>query len=246
MPEPDTPENSAIASAVREELARRRMSRATLAAEARISLSSLEKALAGQRPFTDATVIRLEEALGKKLRQTSPAEVAPPTLGSYARAAVSWLEGDYLTLRPSGSDPSALYAYRTAIRWDHEKSHLVFSESERLDSAFTQKGDVSIPHQSGHIYLITNRHGQHRLAILARPTIDDEIHGLLTTLQQGRGAQLTPIAMPIVLVKRSRLGEDAATGKIGETHGCYRDYRTRLDRTLSDGFATLLGMNRLP
>ncbi len=49
-------------------------------------------------------------------------------------------------------------------------SSLIFRESERLDSEFTQHGDVSVPNQSGHIYLVTNRHGQYRLIIVTRPT----------------------------------------------------------------------------
>ena len=47
----------------------------------------------------------------------------------------SWLEGDYLTLRPSFSDAQSAYAYRTEIRWDKALSHLVFRESDRLDAA---------------------------------------------------------------------------------------------------------------
>jgi len=57
-----------VASQVREELARRRISRRGLADLAKISISTLEKALSGRRPFTLATTIRLEEALGVALR----------------------------------------------------------------------------------------------------------------------------------------------------------------------------------
>jgi hypothetical protein len=60
---------------------------------------------AGRRPFTLATTIRLEEALGVNLRdQSAPAPAAVPAgrspglapgeLGFYSRPAVSWLEGD--------------------------------------------------------------------------------------------------------------------------------------------------------
>lgn len=62
------PDSEAIGRRVQEELARRRMSRQALADSARISLPTLEKALAGKRPFTLATIIRLEEALGTALR----------------------------------------------------------------------------------------------------------------------------------------------------------------------------------
>ena len=72
---------------------------------------------------------------------------------------MSWLEGAYLTLRPSFGERGAIYAYRTEIMWDERLSSLIFRESERLDAEFTQQGLVSVPNQSGHIYLVTNRHG---------------------------------------------------------------------------------------
>ena len=106
-PDADLPSDQShgVAERIREELARRRWSRETLAHQARISLSTLEKALAGRRPFTLATTVRLEEALGASLRSTragasAVAGYAPEHLGHYARPAVSWLDDDYLTLRP--------------------------------------------------------------------------------------------------------------------------------------------------
>src|ERR1700753_3445357 len=57
----------AVAARVREALARRRMSRQQLADQAKISISTLEKALAGRRPFPLATTIRLDEAAGLPL-----------------------------------------------------------------------------------------------------------------------------------------------------------------------------------
>jgi hypothetical protein len=35
---------------------------------------------------------------------------------------------------------------------------LVFREGERQDAAYAQFGEVAVPNQSGHIYLVTNRH----------------------------------------------------------------------------------------
>src|SRR5579871_782576 len=71
-----------IAHHVREELARRRMSRKGLADLAKISISTLEKALSGRRPFTLATTIRLEAALGVSLRRnSSPLPVVTPPSG---------------------------------------------------------------------------------------------------------------------------------------------------------------------
>ena len=45
-------------------------------------------------------------------------------MGAYARPAVQWLEGSYLTLRPSFSEPGAVFAYLTSIAWDDAKGHL--------------------------------------------------------------------------------------------------------------------------
>jgi transcriptional regulator with XRE-family HTH domain len=239
-------ESEIAAAQIREELARRRMTRQHLAAVAKISLSTLEKALSGRRPFTLATVVRLEEALGMSLRQRDAMPVseilqghAEDGLGSYSRPAVTWMEGDYVTLRPSFSEPEAIYAYLTQIRWDQVASNLVFTESERIDAEYTQGGVVSAPHQSGHIYLVTNKHGQYRLIIVSRPTIRGELHGILTTLQVGRGAQLTPVATPVVLAPLKTV-EGAAFGRIKPGHACYGAYRGLLKRTVDEPFALFL------
>lgn len=237
-------ENRVISGLIREELAKRRMTRAGLADKAKISLSTLEKALAGQRPFTLATVVRLEDALGHALRKNGHAKapettLAPESLGSYSRPAVKWLEGSYLTLRPSFSVTKAIYAYRTEITWDNTLSHLIFQESERLDTAYKQDGAVSVPHQSGYIYLVTNKHGQHRMATLSRPMIGGEMFGLLATLQSGKGANLMPIAIPIVLCPVRIFGEGTRFGLIKQDEEMYAAYEKLLRRCISEPFVIL-------
>jgi transcriptional regulator with XRE-family HTH domain len=187
----------AIATAIREALARRRLSRRWLADEARISLSTLEKALAGERPFSLTTLVRLEQVLGVTLRGEAQA-IAPAELGSYARSAVSWLEGDFLALRPSLEDAGAIYAYRITIAWDDAASHLIFAESDRLDRRHAQRGAVAIPASSGHVYLHTNSGGQMRLAILSRPEAGGEMFGVMLTM--AAGPALTPTAFALALV----------------------------------------------
>jgi len=241
-------QSQSVAALIREELARRRISRKRLADQAKISISTLEKALSGRRAFTLATTIRLEEALGVPLRRgrsepaqaaVVPSALAPGELGFYSRPAVSWLEGNYLTLRPSFSDASAIYAYRTEICWDDASSSLIFRESEREDAVFSQQGLVSVPNQSGHIYFITNRHGQYRLVIVARPTIKGEMYGIITTLQVGRGAQLMPVSAPLALVPLATLGK-VEFGRIADGHACYQEYRRHLRRTTDEPFARFL------
>ncbi len=241
-------ESQQLALRLREELARRRMTRQGLADAAKISISTLEKVLAGRRTFTLATIVRLEEGLGIKLLPAASARAAasgdvataPDELGSYNRAAVQWLEGSYLTLRPSFGDKNAVYAYRTDISWNEASGALIFREGDRVDTDYTQFGTVAVPHQSGHIYLVTNRHGQHRMIVVARPTITGDMHGILTTLQSGRGAHLSPVAAPIVLT-RLRNGEKAQYGRISQGHACYGRYAALLKRTLEDQFAAFVG-----
>lgn len=236
-------ESRVIGATVREAMARRRMSRPALAHEARISLSTLEKALSGRRPFSLATTIRLEEALKVPLRGVIAVadRLAPEHLGAYSKAGIAWIEGDYLTLRPSFGEPGSVYAYRTVIRWDDTVSCLTFHESERLDDSFSQSGTVAVPSQSGHVYLVTNRHGQHRMAMLGRPTIAREMYGILTTLQAGRGAQLTPVATPLALVPLGSLRDPSPVfGRVTPGHPCHAGYRRQVDKVSADGFATFV------
>ena len=232
-------QSQAVAGLVLEELARRRMSRKRLAADARISLSTLEKALNGSRGFTLATLVRLEQALSVSLRPAAKAPAsasrdlpAPPELGAYSRAAVHVLEGRYLTLRPSFEVAGAIYAYRTDISWDGGK--LVFAEAERLDMANAQKGLVSVPIPSGHIYLFTNEEGQMRMAVLGRQLRTGAMYGLLTTLLAGSGPHLQPVATPLALLP---LAEGMTFGRILEGDALHSQYRQHLARVLDGGFA---------
>ena len=241
-------QSRSVASRVREELARQRISRQHLADRAKISISTLEKALAGRRPFTLATTIRLEEALGISLRKGNAAGAPPPApaitlapgeLGFYSRPSVSFVEGIYLTIRPSFGEPGAIYAYQTEICWDADTSNLVFRESERLDADFAQQGRVAVPNQSGYIYLVTNRQGQYRLVLVCRPTIYGEMFGIMTTLRAGRGAELIPVSAPIAYVPLKKQA-NVEFGRIGEGHPCYERYRKYLKRTVEEPFALFL------
>lgn len=234
-------ESETIATKLREEMARRRISRQALADMARISLSTLEKALSGSRPFTLATVVRIEDVLGTSLRRPESAAppldafLAPEAMGSYSRPAVRWIEGGYLTLRPSFSEPEAIYAYRTEIFWDEASSHLRFAESERADSAFTQAGFVSMPNLSGHTYLVTSEEGQYRLIMLGRGTRERRMFGLLSTLQVGSGSQLVPVACPIALLPLEQV-ESLQFGLLQPGADCHGEYREILNRAVSSDF----------
>jgi transcriptional regulator with XRE-family HTH domain len=239
-------QSRSVAAIVREELARRRISRQSLAELAKLSLSTLEKVLGGRRPFTLATTVRLEQALGVSLRKAADApapvapvngDIAPDGLGAYSRRAVTWIEGTYVTIRPSfGGDKDAIFAYRTEIAWDEAASSLVFHESDRQDALYTQFGEVAVPNQSGHIYLVTNRHGQYRLITVARLAISGEMYGVITTLLAGRGSLLTPIAAPIAYVPIKMI-PNPTFGRISSDNANYSAYRAHLRRTIDEPFA---------
>jgi transcriptional regulator with XRE-family HTH domain len=236
-----------VAEKIREELAKRRISRQALAEQAKLSLSTLEKVLGGRRPFTLATTVRLEQALGVSLRKNSAAppapaassDVAPDSLGSYSHRAVTWLEDVYITLRPSFGDKDAIFAYRTEIAWEPKVSSLVFREGERTDAAYEHTGEVAVPHQSGFIYLVINRHGQHRVITVSRPTVAGEMYGIIATLRAGPGSQLTPIAAPIAYVPARNI-KMPALGRIAPDNANYALYRDHLRRTVDEPFALFL------
>lgn len=241
-------QSSQVAATVREEIARRRISRQQLAELAKISMSTLEKALGGRRPFTLATTVRLEEALGVPLRKRTDTpvvaapgngDVAPDHLGAYSRRAVTWIEGNYVTLRPSFGDKESIYVYRTEIAWDAKASCLLFREGERLDADFTQFGEVAVPNQSGHVYLVTNRSGQHRLITVSRPTITGEMYGILMTLLAGKGSLLTPIASPIAYVPLKAV-QKPSFGRINSSDPNHAFYQKHLKRTLDEPFAMFM------
>ena len=166
-------------------------------------------------------------------------DVAPDSLGSYSRRAVTWIEGTYLTLRPSFGDKAAIYAYHTEIAWDVTASSLMFREGERLDVIYTQSGEVAVPHQSGFIYLITNQHGQHRLITVSRPIRSGEMYGIITTLLAGRGSLLTPIAAPIAFLPIKSVAKPSV-GRISPGEPNYDVYREHLRRTTDEPFALFL------
>ncbi|MCS3453535.1 MULTISPECIES: helix-turn-helix domain-containing protein [Bradyrhizobium] len=252
MPTPDkqlsAEQSRQVAETIREEIARRRISRQALAEQAKLSLSTLEKVLGGRRPFTLATTVRLEQALGVSLRKlpetitvTAPANggIAPDSLGSYSRRAVARIEGTYITVRPSFGEQGALYAYRTEITWDEASSSLGFREGERQDADYTQYGEVAVPNESGFVYLVTNRHGQHRVITVSRPRNSGEMYGIITTLLAGRGSLLTPVAAPIAFLPVKNVPKPSL-GRVSADDANYAAYREHLRRTIDEPFAIFL------
>ncbi len=200
-----------VATTVREEIARRRMSRQQLADRAKISISTLEKALSGRRPFT----LGDHDPPGRSARRRL-AEIRSTNGSRDDRAFKRRCAGRSRRLCAAfgAVDRGHLSHHPAVLR--RARCDLCLSHRHRLGRGALQPdlsrvasgsipisrnmASVAVPNQSGHIYLVTNRHGQYRLITVARPTITGEMHGILTTLLAGRGSQLTPIAAPIAFV----------------------------------------------
>ena len=212
MPTPDkqlsAEQSRQIAETIREEIARRRISRQSLAEQAKLSLSTLEKVLGGRRPFT----LGDHRAAGAGARRVL-AQVASGVRACPGQRRCRPRRSRRLFAPRGRADRRDLHHHASVVRRqgrDLRLSHrdrlgrggivLLFREGERLDTDFSQFGEVAVPNQSGFIYLVTNRHGQHRVITVSRPTITGEMYGIITTLLAGRGSQLTPIAAPIALL----------------------------------------------
>ena len=83
---------------------------------------------------------------------------------------------------------------------------------------------------------MTNRHGQHRLITVSRPTITGEMYGIIATLLAGRGSQLTPTAAPIAFLP-ARNVQHPSVGRIAPVDANYALYREHLRRTTDESFA---------
>ncbi len=249
-------ENDAFVTKIREALARQNKTRQWLANAARISMSTLEKGLSGKRFFTLSTLVKIEDALEITLRnpphikRTKSGEsqdekrhmigIAPENMGSYSKQQVTPLIQQYLTVRPSFSlKRNCLFTYITELKWDNDIGQLTFEESKRIDDDFTQFGLVAVPHKSGHIYLVTNRHGQHRMVTLSKPTIRDELFGILNSLIVRQAGHMSPISCPIALVPLAHYPEPFL-GIIEPHQAIYKDYAALLRKATGDGFCSLL------
>ena len=217
---------------VREELARRRLSRQWLADEARVSLSTLEKALAGRRPFTLATVVRIEDALGTGLRGPASGQTATicsrPNHGCLCPARGAMAGGrSHLTLRPSFSEAGAVFAYLTLIAWDDlRRAHLSSSARPRAPTAsMSRKASCPFPTFSGAIYLVTISEGPVPASLCSTGQTAAGLSGILLTLAAGKGAQLIPGGGADHAASDSAAAPTPRVGVIRKGDRCYDEDR---------------------
>ena len=114
----------------------------------------------------------------------------------------------------------------------------MFAESDRIDATFQQAGFVSMPHLSGHTYLMTSEAGQYRMIMLGRATREQRMFGLLSTLQVGQGSQLVPVSCPVAFVPLAQVAEPLF-GLVREGDARADEYRAVLDMALEGDYCRL-------
>lgn len=226
---------------IRRALDARRMSRAQLADQARISLDTLNKCLSGKRELTPRILIPVGQVLGVAFERppvtTMSPVIAPEALGAYTRVGVRWLEKRYLSLRPAFQRDCVVLASALDIHWSDEEGCLVYLQRPSFQGPVIARGKVSISTQSGHISLVASTLGHFELTILARPAEDGRLQGIVTMYFHRRDV-LIPGCGPLVLVPIA--DSDPTTpfcGEIDRDHSRYGQYSRLLEMVELQGFA---------
>ena len=249
------PERNRALARIKTAMIEKKMTQAELADAADCHEKTIQNLLNG-RPVRDQTLFDVCMVLGlpfEDLKQTaaegsardepgqrsSTADVAPVDMGAYTRAAVDHYLGNYLTLRPSFTQPGAIMAYRTDITWDEEWPSLLFQERDRVDQPYSHRGRVYVPAASMFIHLVSLTKGSMRMVVLSQVDSLGQMRGLITTLNKQK-AMLVPVSAPIAY---TRIGthERPAFGEIKEDHASHAEYRTMLAETLDGAYARLIG-----
>lgn len=206
-----------------------------------LSVSTIDKALAGD--FSEATLNRIEAILGVKFTagESIFADQAPDDLGNYTFKSVEHLQGDYIVARPCFANSGRLNVYGMTLSWDEHEACLVFTEKLRGDPKYTQRGKVFIPFGKPFFSLVTTAKGSVRLINLYLPDGDGVCRGVVSTLHP-QGGNFLPATSPIIL-KRIDLDEVAGTvasGFLMSDAPGYGEYKSLLDSITDEGFAIVV------
>jgi hypothetical protein len=230
----DEVEKDRIVKAIRDYLARERMSREQFAFKTKLGKSTIDKLLIGL--FSERTLAIVEERTGTSFRSRGIiAEKAADALGGYVRADVGAYEGDFLFLRPSFRDADVIWAFAMNMAWDDTVPGLVLRHADPNEP---QVGTVAIPGALPYIYVQSTTGRSVQQLILSRMEQDLRSRGLLLTLGNVLANAYVPVAAPVVLIRQTSAAD--ALGEIAPAHPKYQDYRADLDHVLRASYARLV------
>ena len=222
-----------IAMAIREHMARARMSREAFAFQTKLGKSTVDKLLIGL--FSDRTLSIVEETLRVRFRHFEVVEAkADPSLGGYLRSDVSIYEGPYLFIRPSFKEEKTILAFRMSIIWDDEIAGLSLRQEGEADRP--QSGVISIPKVSFHLFICSSDLSSTRHLILSRLDADLKMRGLMLTLANTFGNFYVPVSVPVALLKMPD-DNDLFIGSLDSNHPMYSSYKEELLLAEQRGFS---------
>jgi len=166
-------------------------------------------------------------------------DVSPIEWGGYSRAAVTYLIGSYLVLRPAFKTAGNVVAYATDIAWDEAAGGLTFQERDRLDARYSHRGHVRLPSMSMYMYLVSGENGWLRSVMLSVLDVSNEFHGILSTLHNVAGAMFLPVAAPVVYIKCDSFEPDAF-GEFKPGDRNYARYSELLKRTIDNSYVKMI------
>ena len=222
------PEEDPVVARIREELARRPMSREQLAHRASVSKSTVDKLMTGA--YSPKTVAKIEEALGVPLQRLQVvSDVAPDWLGGYARSDVEIYLGDYELIRPDTTMPGRrINIYAMAMDWDEGGSRLRMIHHGIERSRYRQFGVISVPEGQPYIFVVSSDGGWHQSCILERISFTRDMSGLMFGLNMVSRANLyRPVVVPMALVGYE--GERRATRAVTQSDEEFAALSARLE-----------------
>ena len=240
-PSGESEQRKAVATAIRRHLDAHGITRKHLI-RADLSESTVNKLFQGV--FTDRTLTKVDAILGTSFLRPNDKDrpsddKAHRDLGAYTFEAASYLQGEYLCVRPSFGNPANLSAYIIHIAWDRAKTCLVFEERARADSKYVQSGVVYIPWGTPFFNLVTVDVGNVRTILLCLPDDDGIARGIMTTVQNPKGMVYIPTAVPVFL-RRLQADKKPELGVISPAASSYVEHSKILLRIVADDFARFL------
>jgi hypothetical protein len=212
-----------------------------------LSVKTIDNALSGKH-LSQATVDKIESILKTKFEDdlkgqfSEQADIfsdkADDALGGYTLRAVEYLQGDYVFIRPTFKNPSVISAYLIEVRWDEFEGCLVFSETQRSDAKYAQKGKVYVPFGRPFLNFVTISTGGVRLAIVSMPE-NGIMRGIITTVHNPMGTSFVPASSPVAMFKVTEPNINEL-GQITSENPKYLEYKRLLDEVISDQFGLMV------
>ncbi len=187
---------------MRDELQRQRLSQKQLADRAKLSASTVYRALRGD--FSDKTLKSIEKALNAQFSQEKIAneKFSDRTYGAYSREVYSHYEGYYKCIRPLFTKDDQVIVYYMHTYWSEEENCFLFSE---INDSYSHSGKIFIPPNVPFLHFLTCETGSLRLITACHlPGNLNILRGIVLTLAHPSRMDFLPAAAEILMFKEPK------------------------------------------